>query len=421
MSQFDTIPLPYLLERQAIAALLTEFESLMPGVALALLESSGYPFVGTGEWPFVDLTQLIPHASGQAGYTAETAEFTLRPLVIEDQLVGALASRGPASPVVLRCLQHCLTLLLTQAWEKRVAAGESLARYREANLLYNIGETINTCLNPEEIPLRVLLEANRVIRAKVGLVLLPWDDDSALTVRASFGAANYGKALAQLAQPAIDQVWHSHQPLNQANNGSTPIGPFLCVPLKTRHHILGVVVLGRLEIEPAYTAIDEKLLLTLATQAAIALENAHHFADLTRQRDSLTAQKAYMDQVWASLPDGVITLDPQDRIVALNQTAAHILAVEAKTLIAQSYLEGLPEVSLEIVPLVDAIKQGHTSKIKYEATFQIAQRGWLTLNLQITPLHTETSSPPGVIILLDLLSESQPYGQPASSRLLKST
>jgi hypothetical protein len=76
---------------------------------------------------------------------------------------------------------------------------------------------------------------------------------------------------------------------------------------------------------------------------------------------------------------------------------------------------------LEIVPLVDAIKQGHTSKIKYEATFQIAQRGWLTLNLQITPLHTETSGPPGVVILLDLLSESQLYGQPASSRLLKST
>jgi len=93
--------------------------------------------------------------------------------------VGALVARadggpspGPLVESVLCCLHVSLTLLLSQALETRDVVSETLARYREINLLYRIGETIGSCLEAEEIPELVLREVHRIIGADAGTVVL---------------------------------------------------------------------------------------------------------------------------------------------------------------------------------------------------------------------------------------------------------
>jgi len=63
----------------------------------------------------------------------------------------------------------------------------------------------------------------------------------------------------------------------------------LCVPLKVQEKVLGVINVSNKLSGEDFTAADEKLLTTLASQAAIAIENAHLVGELQEKKDSLEA------------------------------------------------------------------------------------------------------------------------------------
>src|SRR5690606_20245339 len=85
-----------------------------------------------------------------------------------------------------------------------------------------------------------------------------------------------------------------------AEDGQPQFGAALCAPLKVREQVVGSVVLGRLAGQPEFAASDEKLLMALAGQAAIALENARlHQAALVKER--LEQELALAHSVQSSL------------------------------------------------------------------------------------------------------------------------
>jgi serine phosphatase RsbU (regulator of sigma subunit) len=287
------IPLHRLLKRREAAALLEEFAPLLPGGDLALIGADGHLFAGTNAWTRAELVELLNGVSdGQLVYAGD---LLLQPLLVKSQLVGALVARdeegkdGKAKRA-LRCLYRSLTLILGQALETRDLARETLDRYREINLLYNVGETIGGCLDPEEIPQLVLGEAKRIIDAEGGLVLLPppvTEGEGDLEIRASFGPASSIQALSKVCRYVADQVYLTSRPAIVTSLPGDPIrvGPILCAPLKTRERVLGVILLGRLAGKQVFTAGDEKLLMALAGQAAIALETARlHQEEIKQQR-----------------------------------------------------------------------------------------------------------------------------------------
>ena len=405
-----TVSLNSLLERQEVAALLDTFEALMPHAEIALVQANGNLFVGSGDWPLIDLTELLPQVSPSK--IAGTDDVFVRPLIVGNNLVGALVSRGSGPQEALRALHQTLSMLLAQAIAKRDVASETLERYREVNLLYHIGETINTCLDPEQIPLLVLMEANRVIRAKVGLVLLP-SETGELDIRASFGAANYAKALHLAARDVAAQVYRAGQPAiaTDFSAHNSPIQAVLCVPLKTRERTLGGILLGRLENQPIFTAGDEKLLMTLANQAAVAFDNAYLFDDVKRQRDAITTMKNYMDNIFSSIASGVITIDSQEVIVTVNQAAERMLQVSENAVKGQLYADVLPGLGPDIALLVSMVKQRGEQVAEYELETDLPQRGAINLRLHISPLRTNDAGQNGVAIVLEDLTERRKLEQ----------
>jgi serine phosphatase RsbU (regulator of sigma subunit) len=302
------IPLQRLLKRREAAALLEEFAALLPGGDLALIGADGHLFAGSNAWTGAELVDLLTQASD--GQLVHAGDLLLQPLLIKSQLVGALVARdeeGEDGRVkhALRCLYRSLTLLLGQALETRDLARETLDRYREINLLYNVGETIGGCLDPEEIPQLVLGEAKRIIDAEGGLVLLPPSltaGEGDLEVRASFGPASSIQTLSRVCRYIADQVYLTSRPAIVTNPPDDPLraGPILCAPLKTRERVLGVILLGRLAGEQVFTAGDEKLLMALAGQAAIALETARlHQEEIKQQR--IVEELAIARQIQLSL------------------------------------------------------------------------------------------------------------------------
>ncbi|MBN1956046.1 MAG: GAF domain-containing protein [Anaerolineae bacterium] len=403
----DVVPLRRLLERPQAQELLARFALLLPGVTLALFDADGRLFVGAGEGG----AEL---AGALAGETVRTEREWLAPLRVGEDVVGVLAARGkrlitPQANQALDYLYDSLSMFVTQGAERRAMARETLDRYREVNLLYSIGETIGTCLDSEEIPHRVLEEANRVIRADVGVVLLPLDEGGrSLGVKAHFGQPGHIESLVEGAQKVLQQAigdGRSTIIADLAQDEQTPIGTILCAPLKTQEQVLGAILLGRLPDNPVFIASDEKLLMALASQTAISVENARLFADVMRQRDAIAIMKNYMDNIFASIASGVITTDVQDTIVTLNRAAERILAVEADDLMGRSYVDGLPGFGCEISALVNTVRRYDEQVIGYELEPELPRRGRVVLRLHISPLKDNHEETTGIAIVLDDLTE----------------
>jgi serine phosphatase RsbU (regulator of sigma subunit) len=188
-----------------------------------------------------------------------------------------------------------LELLLTRSLETRDVVTETLHRYREINLLYRIGETIGSCLDPDKIPPLALGEVQRLLRADVGAVFWSSPPGTATAeaygeLAASFGAAEHVRALQQALSQAITHMGDaSHAAIVNVARLSRPVhggmGTILCAQMKVQERRLGALVLGRVLGQPEFTAGDGKLATALTHQAATALETARlHQEEVERQR-----------------------------------------------------------------------------------------------------------------------------------------
>jgi serine phosphatase RsbU (regulator of sigma subunit) len=338
MAPTEPVPLHRLLRRREAAALLSEFEDLLPASDLALIQADGRTYAGSTAWNQADLEEFCAQAGG--GQAIRTSEAVLKPLLVNTQLAGALVARpgkGPdqerAVERALRCLHASLTLLFTQTLDTREVVGETLDRYREINLLYRIGETIGGCLDVEEIPQRALAEVQRIIPADAGIVVLAAEPvtespQSSQAMAASFGADEQVRALAKACPKAIERASDKSEPTTiilkcPPEAAGTGMGPILCAPLKTQDVTHGALVLGRLVGQPEFIAGDGKLVMALARQAAIAMETARlHEEEVKRQR--LEEELAIGRQIQLSLLPQDCPVVPGWELAATYQPARQV-------------------------------------------------------------------------------------------------
>lgn len=169
-------------------------------------------------------------------------------------------------------------------------ARETLLRYEELNLLYEMGESIILNMTIDETVAQMLDKAVASTDAQGGLIALLEDGDAEagrLTVRAATGWGNaadlkgrhfssteglLGEAVSQRRPRIFGDV------LEEQVYG-TPLSPamvrsLLFIPLYTSARLVGSMILVNKRHGEHFSASDEKLGLAIATQAAIAIENS---------------------------------------------------------------------------------------------------------------------------------------------------
>ena len=118
-----------------------------------------------------------------------------------------------------------------------------------------------------------------------------------------------------------------------APDAQRALGKHLAVPIHLQRELLGVLYMGRYAHEENISERDEQLLLTLASQIAVALENRRLLRSAEVERETL-------QNILDSLPVGVIVLDGRSlRPVSYNHQAEVLLgkAIDPRQMFTVEY------------------------------------------------------------------------------------
>jgi len=174
-----------------------------------------------------------------------------------------------------------LTHLAGKEAEKKTLGNEVLGLYRETNLIYNFSEKLVASLEVSAIAGATLEQARQLIKASGGAVMLLNEVTQVLEAAATFGhgiGASEGRKLGvgiigRIAATGNAEIVNEVGADSRCGEDEKEISSLICAPLKVKEQVKGVITLMS-ETPVAYTAGELKLLISVASQAALAVENA---------------------------------------------------------------------------------------------------------------------------------------------------
>jgi len=218
-------------------------------------------------------------------------------------------------------------------------------RLKEVNLLLDFSRTLGD-LNPVDMMDALLRSALQVISSAHAGVVLVWDeatkrlepqaiqgyaDNSSMEkINYRLGEALPGKTYAKKSARSVDEVNFTRDYTlsasqlilyRQGTGGRLPISSLL-VPIQTGDYALGVLVLDNFNTTGAFQEEDEALLLSLAQQVALSLQNLRLLQsteERARQLESLTTMTTTISASLQSEELIPSLLEEVERIIPYDQ------------------------------------------------------------------------------------------------------
>jgi HD-GYP domain-containing protein (c-di-GMP phosphodiesterase class II) len=204
------------------------------------------------------------------------------PVKYGESVIGWVYGKEKVAPIASLLSYHAAS-----ESEKRNLTTETLNKYKEITLLYDMVEQVSACLDTREIARLVIEQAKKVIRFSIIDVLALNKDSGIMESVASFGNNNEASLTVRKGVGIAGSVWSSGRAeiVNDVSsdprfvNNSIKISSLMCAPLKSKDAVVGIIRLG--SEEPInYTAEDLKLFTTMSSLAAVAIENAGLYEQL---------------------------------------------------------------------------------------------------------------------------------------------
>ncbi|HPW69036.1 MAG: response regulator [Desulfomonilia bacterium] len=249
-----------------------------------------------------------------------------------------------------------------QAAEKLFA--ESDKRYRDAELIHEVGKVISTELDIGELLETLMDTVEKYFDYDRGMVLLADNEKIALTYHAGYGYTTEQEAYFRKVDLHLDNreskgpfvlAFRNQKPylvndvdeiiedLSERSRNLVEMAgarSFLCVPIVYENESMGVISLDNTESSGPPKQSDLNLLMGIAPQIAISIMNARSFERLQ------ASEEKYRDLV-ESANSIIMRLDTQGRISFVNTYAIEFYGYEEHEMIGREMLGFL-------MPLVDA-------------------------------------------------------------------
>ncbi|HEY73763.1 MAG: hypothetical protein B6I35_07810 [Anaerolineaceae bacterium 4572_32.2] len=285
----------------------------------------------------------------------------------------------------------------------------------ELAALYEISHVIGSSLDLPEVLNEVMDQIIRLTGAERSFLMLIDPDTGELEFQAArnMDRETIGSSSFKISRSIVNQVAESGEPIVTTNAQMDPrfkaqesvigynLRSILCVPLKYREQVTGVIYADNRILASLFSDQDRDLLAAFASQAAVAIENARLF-------ESVSAAKVLMDNIFASITSGVITTDFQDQITLFNRAAENILRVTATAAGGSCLTEALPAVLVgELQSQIENVKKRGEPIVGLENGFSLPDRGQVILRTSLSPLKDADEATQGVAIVMDDLTEQR--------------
>ena len=331
------------------------------------------------------LTNLTRMVARHRGTDALLAEFSQHVLALQD-LLANLEQK-----------------LATQAGERD-----------ELDALYGICQAIGSSLNLTEVLNEVMDQIIRLTGAERSFLMLIDPATGELEFRAArnMDRETIASSSFEISRSIVKQVAATGQPVVTTNAQMDPrfkaqesvigynLRSILCVPLRVRGRITGVIYADNRILTGLFTDRDRDVLTVLAGQAAVAIENALLF-------QSVANAKALMDNVFASITSGVITTDTEEQITLFNRAAERVLRVPSTAIVGSRLSDTLPALAEALTPIVDQVKRYGEPVVEFENEIFLPGSGQVHLRTSLSPLKNANEETQGTAIVIDDLTEQR--------------
>jgi PAS domain S-box-containing protein len=284
--------------------------------------------------------------------------------------------------------------------------------------LEEVGRVVNSSLDLPTVLAEVIDRLIRITGAERAFLMLREEGELRVRVARNWERSVISPGEEAFSRTIVDRVERLGEPILTTNAqadarfaGQESIVAYnlrsiLCVPLKVKGALIGVLYADNRAREGLFGEKDRSLLAAFADQAAVALENARLFASVERTLAEVSRLKTLMEDVFASIASGVITSDVEDRIQLCNRAAETILARPASTLVGSPLDDLLPLLDAELPPVAE-VRRRERRLIGHEVRPELEGRGRVDLALSITPLRTSAEAVLGVTVVVDDLTEKR--------------
>jgi signal transduction histidine kinase/DNA-binding response OmpR family regulator len=233
---------------------------------------------------------------------------------------------------------------LMQAQSEAVANAEILARrLQELETLAGIGRTVTAMLDLDQVLTAVVEAAVSLTEAEEGSLLLLDEESGELYMRASknFDEEFVHTFRLHVKDSLAGQVISSGEPIildegaPQKIKTSYLVHSLLYVPLRVRGRVIGVLGVDNRKAGRSLTPEDLIVIMAMADYAAIAIENAQLY-------NRSEAERRKLETVLTGTENAVIVLDPENRLLLINQAAREAFHVDGDH-IGQSIVEAVDD------------------------------------------------------------------------------
>lgn len=205
---------------------------------------------------------------------------------------------GPS--VTSNALASLLAYLAAREFENRALASEVLHLYREVHLIEQLSEQLAALLNLSAVGESALAQAQRLIPATHGCILVEEKANGGLRNVSSFGnpfsdsdtgpLAPDSRFAAAILERGIGEIVNNCAPDPRASGAERNLNALIAAPLRAGQRTVGIIALANTAEGATYSAADLKLLNTIALQTAAAIENSLLCAEMVgaaRDREQL--------------------------------------------------------------------------------------------------------------------------------------
>lgn len=272
-------------------------------------------------------------------------------------------------------------------------------------LLLQSNRILSSKLDIGDVLQAVMELATKVVRAEASSLLLLDEATNELYFDVSVGgaSANIKQIRLKLGEGIAGWVAKERQPLIVNDVSKDPrfatkvdkstsfvTRSILAVPLLSKGKLIGVVEAINKEMNGQFSDDDRESFEVFAGQAAVAIENARLFTEMTQEREKLNT-------VFHEMSDGVLLLNSLGRVVLANSAASRWIGLKVEQLVGRTWNADLFS-DFQITPTLVPIERAKERLSSYQLSRHAIKD--LYLSAVLLRLQSENNAVTGGLVIL---------------------